>query len=69
MAGSSALIRRTVPVAVDPNGRLNLASMRDDLAFYQSQGFIEGPITVDQVVDTSLSAEATKTIGIDRSTR
>jgi NitT/TauT family transport system substrate-binding protein len=61
-----SLIRRTVPVVVDPNGRLNHASMRDDLAFYQSQGFIEGTITVDRVVDTTLSPEATKTIGIDR---
>jgi NitT/TauT family transport system substrate-binding protein len=61
------LIRRTVPVAIDLNGGLNLASMRDDLAFYQSQGFIEGgDITVECVVDTTLSPEATKTIGIDR---
>lgn len=62
------LIRRTVPVAIDPNGRLNLASMREDLAFYKSQGFIEGDsnITVERVVDVTLSAEATKTIGIER---
>jgi NitT/TauT family transport system substrate-binding protein len=63
---SEALIRRTTPVAIDPNGRLNLASMRADLAFYKSQGFIEGEIGVNQVVDTTLSAEATKTIGIER---
>ena len=61
------LIRRTVPVAMDLNGGLNLASMRDDLAFYKSEGFIEGgTINVEQVVDTTLSPEALKTIGIDR---
>jgi NitT/TauT family transport system substrate-binding protein len=63
---NEAVIRRTVPVAMDPNGRLNLASMREDLAFYKAQGFIEGSISVEQVVDTSLSAAATKTIGIER---
>ncbi len=62
-----ALVMRTTPTSADPNGRLNLASMRADLAFYKAQGFIEGgDITVDRVVDTSLSAEATKLIGIVR---
>jgi len=61
-----ALVRRTTPTVIDPNGRLNLGSMRADLAFYKSQGFIEGDITVDRVVDTSLSAEATKIIGTVR---
>ena len=64
---SEDLIRRTVPVAIDLNGGLNLASMRDDLAFYKSEGFIEGgAINVEQVVDTTLSPEALKTIGLDR---
>jgi NitT/TauT family transport system substrate-binding protein len=61
-----ALVRRTTPVAIDPNGRLNLASMRADLAFYKTQGFIEGDISVDRVVDLSLSAAATKIIGTAR---
>jgi NitT/TauT family transport system substrate-binding protein len=61
-----ALVRRTTPTVIDPNGRLNLGSMRADLAFYKTQGFIEGDIAVDRVVDTSLSAEATKIIGTVR---
>jgi hypothetical protein len=64
---SESLIRRTTPASIDPNGRLNLASMRADLAFYKSQGFIEGgDISVERVVDTTLSPEATKIIGIAR---
>ncbi len=63
---NEALIRRTTPVAIDPNGRLNVGSMREDLAFYQEQGFIEGSITSDQVIDTTLSPEALKTIGVYR---
>ena len=59
-----ATIRRTTPVAIDPDGRLNVGSMRDDLAFYQSQGFVEGRgITVDRVIDTSVSREALRTLG------
>jgi NitT/TauT family transport system substrate-binding protein len=62
-----ALVMRTTPTSADPNGRLNLASMRADLAFYKAQGFIEGgDITVDRVVDTSLATEATKLIGLAR---
>lgn len=63
---NEALIRRTVPVVIDPNGHLNLDSMRSDLAFYKSQGDIEGDITSDQVVDTTLAPEALKTIGVYR---
>lgn len=63
---NEALIRRTTPVAMDPNGHLNVASMREDLAFYQEQGFIEGPISADAVIDTSLAPEALKTIGVYR---
>lgn len=61
-----SLVRRTTPVVIDPNGRLNTASMRDDLAWYRGQGFIEGPITVDRVIDTSIAADAVKTIGVAR---
>ena len=59
-----ALIKRTTATYIDPNGRLNVASMREDLAFYKSQGFIEGDISVDRVIDTTLSPEATKIIGL-----
>ena len=32
---------------MNPDGYLNLASMRDDLAFYKAQGFIEGAIAAE----------------------
>lgn len=57
---AESLIRRTTPVSIDPNGKLNLNSMREDLAWYKQQGFIEGQITSEQVVDTSLAADAVK---------
>jgi NitT/TauT family transport system substrate-binding protein len=60
------LIRRTVPVSIDPNGHLNLASMRDDLAWYKGQDYVKGDIAVEAVVDTTLSPEALKTIGVYR---
>lgn len=60
------LIRRTTPVSIDPNGRLNVASMREDLAFYKAQGYVKGEITSEQVIDVTLSPEALKTIGVYR---
>lgn len=61
-----ALFRRTVPIPVNPNGHLNLASMNADLAFYRSQGFIEGEIGAAQVVDVSLAADAVRQLGVYR---
>jgi NitT/TauT family transport system substrate-binding protein len=58
-----ALFRRTVPIPMDPNGKLNLVSMRDDLAFYKAQGFIEGDISVEAVVDLSLAADVAHQLG------
>ncbi|HXP94606.1 MAG TPA: ABC transporter substrate-binding protein [Candidatus Binatia bacterium] len=63
---NETLIRRTTPVSIDPNGRLNVASMRDDLVFYKDQGYVKGDITSEAVVDTTLSPEALKTIGVYR---
>jgi NitT/TauT family transport system substrate-binding protein len=49
---------------VDPNGRINLESLRIDLAFYKRAGFIEVPtVEVDPVCDGSLAAEAVRQIG------
>jgi len=63
---NESLIRRTVPVSIEPNGHLNVASMRADLAFYKDQGYVKGEITPEQVIDTTLAVEALKTIGVYR---
>jgi NitT/TauT family transport system substrate-binding protein len=55
-----AVYRAITPSSVDPDGRLNLASMRKDLQFFKNQGLIEGKVEVEDVIDTSFVDEAIK---------
>ena len=59
----SAVYRAITPSSIDPDGQLNLASMRKDLQFFKDQGFIEGKVEVDDVIDTSFVDEAVKELG------
>jgi NitT/TauT family transport system substrate-binding protein len=47
----------------DPSGRVSVASLKSDLAFYRAQGLIEGKATVEDVYDPSIAAEAVKQLG------
>ena len=47
----------------DPNGRINLESLAVDLAFFRSEGLIEGPVSLTSAVDASLAEEAIRDIG------
>jgi NitT/TauT family transport system substrate-binding protein len=57
------LISSMTPNGNDPNGRLNIDSLRSDLQFFRYQGLIEGLVTVEQAVDTSFVDRALKTLG------
>lgn len=48
---------------VDPNGELNVASLKDAWQFFKDSGQIDGSITVDQVVDTSFAKWAAQSLG------
>ncbi|WP_241673143.1 ABC transporter substrate-binding protein [Lacisediminimonas profundi] len=58
-----ALYRKMTPNGNNPDGRVNEASMKKDLQFYKDQGFLEGAITVEQVVDHSFVNAALKELG------
>ena len=58
-----AVYRAITPNGNDPNGRLNVESLRKDLATFKEAGFVKGTITVDRVIDESFAAEAVKTLG------
>jgi NitT/TauT family transport system substrate-binding protein len=47
----------------DPNGNVDLATLRSDLMFYRGQGLIEGNVTVDNIYDGSFANAATRRIG------
>jgi NitT/TauT family transport system substrate-binding protein len=59
----AALLREITPNGCDPDGRVNVASLKRDLAFYASQGLIESAINVDDIVDTSFIDAAVKALG------
>ena len=58
-----AVYRITTPPAIDPNGKLNLASMRKDWQFFKDTGQIDGSVTVDQIVDLSYVKAALAALG------
>jgi NitT/TauT family transport system substrate-binding protein len=58
-----ALYREMVPNGVNPDARLNVASLRKDYEFYKEQGYIEKPIDVSKAIDTSFVEQAVKALG------
>jgi NitT/TauT family transport system substrate-binding protein len=58
-----AVLRDIIPPGTNPDGKLNVASLREDLAYFKSVGLIEGNVTADQTIDTSFAAEAGKSLG------
>jgi NitT/TauT family transport system substrate-binding protein len=61
-----AVYRAVVPNGNNPNGEVNLASMRDDLATYRAGGLVPGNGKPEDVVDGTFVAEALKTLGTYR---
>jgi NitT/TauT family transport system substrate-binding protein len=59
-----AMFRRIVPSAVNPNGEVNMAGLRRDLAFFRELGLIESKdVSVDGVVDGSFVKTAVGQLG------
>jgi NitT/TauT family transport system substrate-binding protein len=59
-----SVLSRVTPSGDNPNGRLNVLTMRSDLDFFKSQGLIDSPSTsVDDAIDTSFAADAVKALG------
>ena len=60
-----AKIHRSItPAAIDPDGRLSLAGLRNDLAFFKEQKLIQdASMTVERIIDTSFVERAVKELG------
>jgi NitT/TauT family transport system substrate-binding protein len=54
------------PTGINPDGRINKASLLYDLAFYQQQGLIKGNVNLDEVLDESFAEAALKELGTYR---
>ncbi len=57
------IYRKMGPQGTDPNGTLNVASLKKDLEFYRAQGWIEGDVTVEAAMDGSFAERAAKSLG------
>ncbi len=57
------IYRELTPAGVNPDGRLNLDSMRKDLQFFRDQGLIEGKVRVEDVIDESFLNSAIAELG------
>ena len=56
--------RSITPAAIDPDGRMNLDGLRNDLAFFKDQKLVQDPnITVERIIDTSFVEQAAKELG------
>ena len=57
------VFRQLVANGVNPDGRVNVASMQKDLEFYRGQGLIQGNIKASDTVDLSFADEVVKQLG------
>jgi NitT/TauT family transport system substrate-binding protein len=56
--------RAISPAAIDPDGRMSLDGLRNDLEFFKQQKLIDDPnITVERIVDNSFVTQAVKELG------
>jgi len=59
-----ALYDKLIPAGLDPDGRLNVQGIRDDLALYVQEGCVSGQVAeVDRVVDESFVQYAVSVLG------
>jgi NitT/TauT family transport system substrate-binding protein len=56
--------RDITPAAIDPDGRMNVRGLRNDLQFFKERKLIQDPgITVERIVDNLYAAAAVKELG------
>jgi len=59
----AAIYRAITPTGMNPDGRVNIESLAEDLEFYKQQGLITGEVKLDQLVDHSFVEGALKELG------
>ena len=58
-----SILDAVTPNGVNPDGKLNLASMKQDRAYFAQAGLLESKTTVENVIDASFAADAVKQLG------
>jgi NitT/TauT family transport system substrate-binding protein len=57
------IVRNMVPFAVNPDGYINIETLKNDYAFFKERGLVGSKITVEQIVDNSFADEAVRVLG------
>ena len=57
------LYKSIVPSAINPDGKLYLASLHKDVDFYRSQNLLEGNVDIDKVIDNQFIYSAQAKLG------
>jgi NitT/TauT family transport system substrate-binding protein len=60
---SRDIYKAITPTGMNPDGRVNRASLAYDLSFYVEQGLIKGRIDLDEVLDNSFVEAVLKDLG------
>ena len=55
--------RRMIAPAINPDGAVNAAGLKQDYLFYKGQGWIEGDIDPDSLVDNSFANRTREMLG------
>ena len=58
-----AIYKLITPTGMNPDGRVNMTSLADDLAFYSEQGLVKGKVDMGNLVDHSFADAAVKQLG------
>jgi len=59
-----AIHRSITPAAIDPDGRMSLDGLRNDLAFFKEQKLLQDErMTVERILDTSIVEKAVQELG------
>ena len=59
----NSLYRSLIPPACDPDGKVQLKSLAEDLEFFRDAGQIEGKVTLEQALDSSFAEAAVAQLG------
>jgi len=57
------LYRAITAANIDPDGKLAIESLKEDLAIFTKEGLIEGKVDINKVIDTSFAEAAVKELG------
>ena len=56
-------LERLRPVGLDPNGRVNVAGMKDDLEHFLATGVVRSRVDIDALVDMQYADHAVRVLG------